>query len=74
MMDDLKKNELNEQEMENVTGGASFGEIFDAVTDVVGDAWEAVSDAAETVIDVVEHAASSRLRTDSIRMRTDSFK
>ena len=67
MMNELKKNELNEQEMENVTGGASFGEIIDAVTDAVGNAWDAVADAAGTVIDVVEHAATSRVRTDSLK-------
>ena len=60
MMNELKKNELNEQEMENVSGGASLGDLFDAVSDIVSDAvgsaFDTVADAAGTVIDVVEYA------------------
>ena len=56
MKDELKKNELNEQEMENVTGGASLGEVFDVITGAVSSAWDTVADAAGTVVDVVEYA------------------
>ena len=56
MMNELKKNELNEQEMENVTGGASLGEVFDVITGAVSNAWDTVADAAGTVVDVVEYA------------------
>ena len=56
MMNELKKNELNEQEMENVTGGASLGEVFDVITGAVGNVWDAVADTAGTVVDVVEYA------------------
>ena len=56
MMNELKKNELNEQEMENVTGGASLGEVFDVITGAVSNAWDAVADTASTVVDVVEYA------------------
>ena len=51
MMDELKKNELTEQEMDGVTGG---GSVFDALVDVAGDVWDVVSDTAGTVVDVVE--------------------
>lgn len=60
MMNELKKNELTEQEMENVSGGASLSEVFDVVADAVDNAWDAVSDAASTVLDIVEHAAATR--------------
>ena len=56
MMNDIKKNELNEQEMENVSGGASADKIFDAISEAVSNAWDVVADTAGTVVDVVEYA------------------
>ena len=56
MMNELKKNELNEQEMENVTGGASLDEVFGVIAGAVSNAWDTVADAAGTVVDVVEYA------------------
>ena len=55
MMNEIKKNELNEQEMDQVTGGVNLDKIFDIVSDAVSDAWNVVSDTAGTVIDVVEY-------------------
>ena len=55
MMNEIKKNELNEQEMDQVTGGVNLDKIFDIVSDAVSDAWDVVSDAAGTVVDVVEY-------------------
>ena len=59
MMKDIKNNdlnELNEQEMENVSGGASVDRVFDAVTDTVGDVWDAgVGEVADTAWKVVKH-------------------
>ena len=55
MMNEIKKNELNEQEMDQVTGGVDLGKIFDIVSDAVSDAWDVVADAAGTAIDVVEY-------------------
>ena len=54
-MSELKKNELNEQEIDGVTGGVNLDKIFDIVSDAVSDAWDVVSDAAGTVVDVVEY-------------------
>ena len=56
MMDDIKKNELNEQEMENVAGGVNMGKFFDTISDAAGTAWDIVSDVGGTVVDVVEYA------------------
>ena len=56
MMNELKKNELTEQEVDSVTGGASLGDLFGVVADAVSSAWDTVADAAGTVVDVVEYA------------------
>ena len=56
MMNEIKKNELNEQEMENVTGGVNMGKFFDVISDAAGTAWDIVSDVGGTVVDVVEYA------------------
>lgn len=55
MMNNIKMNELNELEMDQVTGG---GKIFDAFADVVSGAWDVVSDAAGTAWDVVEYVVT----------------
>ena len=56
MMNDITKKELNEQEIENVTGGASLDEVFGVIAGAVSNAWDTVADAAGTVVDVVEYA------------------
>jgi hypothetical protein len=67
MMNEIKKNELNDMEMDNVTGGAfrAAGHNQDAVITL------------ENIVNAFSDAvgqATSKLRTDSIRLRTDSIK
>ena len=74
MMNDIKKNELNEQEMDNVTGGAfraAGHNQSEAITleDIVDASFDAVGQAINRM-----RTDSIRLRTDSIRMRTDSIR
>ena len=59
MMNDIKKNELNEQEMENVAGGAYTFEQFinaagEAISDVVTPIGNAISDVAGIVVDIMD--------------------
>ena len=59
MMNEIKKNELNElneQEMENVAGGVNMSKFFDVISDAAGTAWDVVSDVGGTVVDVVGYA------------------
>ena len=68
MMNEMKKNELNEQEIENVAGGSSYIDHYIHVqqldrengiaegSEEVGAAWKAVGDAASTAWAVIKHA------------------
>ena len=66
MMNELKKNELNEQEMENVSGGAysledfvnAAGDMFSTIGEAIGNAAEVVADAAGVVVDILDHGSS----------------
>ena len=74
MMNEIKKNELNDMEMDNVTGGAfrAAGDNQDAVI-TLENVVDAFTDAVGRATDKLR-TDSIRLRTDSIRMRTDSIR
>ena len=55
MMTNMRAFELNDMEMNGVTGGVNLDKILGIVSDAVSDAWDVVSDAAGTVVDVVEY-------------------
>ena len=67
-MSELKKNELNAQELDNVTGGAysledfveAAGDLFGTIGDAIGNAAEVVADAAGVVLDIVEYGATKK--------------
>ena len=66
-MNDIKKNEMNEQEMDNVTGGAFKAAGYNQ--DEVITLEKLCNDSSDTA-----GQGTAFLRTDSMRMRVDSMK
>ena len=56
MMNDMKKNELNELEMNQVTGGWFHDDAFeDSVNDSLESAYNAVTSTASDIFKIVEY-------------------